>query len=132
MADESPALRAVGPDERRALRRPGPAVLSILLYAALFAGALWSLRAQSPIFRKASGAAPAPLARPKREARAVSRSALLSAAQLTPLARDEYFRQLSTECCTCGCDLRLSECLASDLGCTRSPERAETLLEQMP
>src|SRR5262249_43984652 len=52
MPEELTHLRVVGPDQRPRPRRPGPAVLWILFYAALFAAALWYLRARSPLMHK--------------------------------------------------------------------------------
>ena len=40
--------------ERRGRRGPGPAVLVVLLYALLFALALWFLRTRSPLFHRRS------------------------------------------------------------------------------
>lgn len=119
-------LRAVGETPARR-RGPGAAVFAVLLYAALFAGGLWLLRGRSPLLRKTSRGQPAPTAaRP-----AVTRAALLAGTGLTPAGRDEYFRQLSSECCVCGCDLNVRDCLLSDQACTRSPQQASLLLEKL-
>lgn len=132
MGNEFSPLRIVGREEHRVARGPGLAVFLILLYAVAFAGALWALRSRSPFFHKASaGAAPVPRPLASRQTETASRSTLLSGADLPPLARDEYFRELASECCTCGCDLRLAECLSSDHACTRSPERADAVLRQL-
>ncbi len=103
-------------------------MLAVALYAILFGAALWMLRAQSPMFhRPAAGkSAPAPAKRP-----AAPRPALLAGEGLARAARDDYFRQLSAECCTCGCDLNLRDCLLSDQACTRSPELSYALLQQL-
>ena len=132
MADSTGPLRIVGPSERRAARRPGPAVVLILLYGLLFAGALWLLRARSPLFhRQRTNSVPAsPTARIEKAA-SVPRSSLLSGEGLSPVARDEYFLGLSTRCCTCGCESNLRDCLVSDQACQKSPEMAGELMEQL-
>ena len=132
MADSPGPLRIVGPSERRAGRRPGPAVVLILLYGLLFAGALWMLRARSPLFhRPKTNAVPArPSARPEKGEN-VPKSSLLSGEGLSPVARDEYFRGLSTQCCTCGCEANLRDCLMTDEACQKSPEMAVELMEQV-
>jgi hypothetical protein len=133
MADVPGPFRIVGPSERRATRRPGPAVVLILLYGLLFAGALWMLRARSPLFHRektnAQTASP-PRARPE-TAESFSRSSLLSGEGLSPVARDEYFLGLSTRCCTCGCESNLRDCIVSDQACQKSPEMAGELMEQL-
>ena len=104
----------------------------ILLYGLLFAAALWVLRARSPLFHRprASASAAVPSARlEKREN--ITRSSLLSGEDLSPVARDEYFRGLSTRCCTCGCEANLRDCLMTDQACMKSPEMAEALMEQL-
>lgn len=129
MADSPGPLRIVGPPRRPAARRPGPAVLLVLLYAALFAAALWWLRAASPLFPRRPSVPARPATAPKSEI--LSRSALLSGQGLLPAARDEYFRGLSTSCCTCGCEASLRDCLLTEQACTRSPELAREVLEQL-
>ena len=120
MADSPGPLRIVGPSERRAARRPGPAVVLILLYGLLFAGALWLLRARSPLFHRqpASSVPASPPARIEKAA-SVPRSSLLSGEGLSPVARDEYFLGLSTRCCTCGCESNLRDCLMTDQACQK-------------
>jgi hypothetical protein len=127
MADSPGPLRVAGLPERRNARGPGKAVLLILLYAAIFAVALWWLKARSPLFQKKS--APSPPAAQKSDV--VSRSALLSAEGLAPVARDEYFRGLSTHCCPCGCEANLRDCLLTEESCAVSPELAREILEQL-
>jgi hypothetical protein len=107
-------------------------VVLILLYGLLFAGALWMLRARSPLFhRQRASAVPAsPPARLEKAAR-VPRSSLLSGEDLSPVARDEYFLGLSTRCCTCGCESNLRDCLMTDQACQKSPEMASELMEQL-
>lgn len=128
MADSLGPLRVVRPPERWTARRPGPAVVLVFLYAALFAAALWSLRARSPLFQRRHAPVP-PASGSKSEV--VSRAALLAAEGLTPAARDEYFRGLSTQCCTCGCEASLRDCLLTDQACMTSPELAREILEQL-
>jgi hypothetical protein len=52
---------------------------------------------------------------------------LLSGEGLASPEREEYVRRLSTECCTCGCDLALRVCLARDRSCMTSPAIAEKI-----
>jgi hypothetical protein len=132
MADSPGPLRIVGPSERRVTRKPGPAVVLILLYGLLFAGALWMLRARSPLFhRQRTNFVPASLPARPEKVESVSRSSLLSGEGLSPVARDEYFLGLSTRCCTCGCESNLRDCLVSDQACQKSPEMAGELMEQL-
>ncbi len=128
MADSPDPLRVARPRRRRTARRPGAAVVLILLYAAIFALALWWLKARSPLFQRRRP--PAPPAERKKSGVA-SRSALLSAEGLTPVARDEYFRALSTQCCPCGCEANLRDCLLTEDSCAASPELAQEILEQL-
>ncbi len=129
MSDSPAPLRVVGPYERRAARRPGLAVVLVLLYGLLFAGALWLLRARSPLFHPARPKA-APSA-PQENGESISRSSLLSGEGLSPVAKDEYFRGLSTQCCTCGCEANLRDCLLTDQACRKSPEMAGALMDQL-
>jgi hypothetical protein len=129
MADSPAPLRVVGPSERRPARRPGPAVVLVLLYGLLFAAALWMLRARSPLFhRTQTNTAPSV---PPEKGESVTRSSLLSGEGLSPAARDEYFRGLSTQCCTCGCEANLRDCLLTDQACRKSPEMAGALMDQL-
>src|SRR5450432_2377840 len=125
-------------------RRPGPAVVVILVYASLFGAGLWWFRARSPLFRDrragesgsrtavpAASAAKSPPAeggstsRPNPPPDLVARrAALLAGDGLSAPARLEYDRRISAERCTCGCDLPLRKCLAQDRACARSPELA--------
>jgi hypothetical protein len=132
MSDSPAPLRVVGPSERRASRKPGPAVVLVLLYGLLFAAALWMLRARSPLFQKPrpTAASASRSIRPQ-ESGVVPRSSLLSGEGLSPVARDEYFRGLSTQCCTCGCEANLRDCLMTDQACVKSPEMAGELMEQV-
>ena len=107
-------------------------MILILLYGSIFAGALWMLRARSPLFHRPPAKAPAAGRSTAGDRRAlVPRSALLAGEGLSPAARDEYFRGLSTQCCTCGCEMNLRDCLATDPSCTKSPEMADALMEQV-
>lgn len=124
-------LRILGPAERAPLPRRGPgvAVLAIAAYSLAFFAALWFLRAHSPLFRRpAPTAAPAtaPVA-PKAPPVAASRGSLLAGEGLAPLAREEYLGRLASDCCDCGCEMTLQECLVSDRTCKRSPEIANEL-----
>jgi hypothetical protein len=138
MAHEAPHLRVVGPGDGPRPGRPGPAVLLILIYAALFAAALWFLRSKSPLFQKSrsSGqakptAASLPSPRPRLLATArpprPSRDALLAGEALPEPSRAAYFQKLAVERCNCGCERTLSDCLANEPSCTRSPEIAGEL-----
>jgi len=130
MADAGPRIRLVGGEARRSRPRggPGAGVLLVGLYALLFGAGLWLMRAGSPLFRRSAAGAsgqrtpPGPSSR-----RALSRQALLGGAGLSPLASAEYSRRLSTDCCPCGCDLNLRDCLVSDEKCTISPESARRI-----
>lgn len=120
------SLRILDPAERAPLRRRGPgiAVVAIAAYSLAFFAALWLLRAHSPIFRRPAPAAPVAPAAPPVEAPAAS---LLAGEGLAPLARDEFLGRLATDCCDCGCEMTLQECLVSDRTCTRSREIANEL-----
>jgi hypothetical protein len=126
MADSPTPLRAVAPEERRPPRRPGAAVILVLLYGVLFLAGLVLLRARSPLFHRK---APASTAAGHRRAGAppVARSTLLSGSGLFSAARDEYLRGLAATCCTCGCEKTLPDCLRTEKSCTRSPEAATAL-----
>lgn len=129
--DSSARFRVVTSEEQAPRRRgPGPAVLLVAFYALLFAGGLWLLRAKSPLLPKKT----APFAgRESKEASPsrLPRAALLEAAGLSPLARMEYFLRLSADCCPCGCDLNLRDCLLSDQTCVKSPELANAIFRQL-
>ena len=128
MADFTGPVRIVGPSQRRTARGPGPAVVIVLIYAAIFAAALWWLKARSPLFQRRNTEGP-PAVPTKSEV--VSRSALLSGEDLSPVARDEYFRGLSTRCCPCGCEANIRDCLLTEESCATSPELAREILEQL-
>jgi hypothetical protein len=123
MPEPNPRLRVVGegePPPRRG-RGPGLAVILVGLYAFAFAAALWFLWSVS---RRGQGPASprAPLA--ARE-RLPDRGALLAGEGLAPEARAEFLKELSHDCCDCGCDLTLRDCLAGEEKCSRSPDLAE-------
>lgn len=120
----SPRLRVVRSDESPPpRRRPGPAVLAVAIYGILFAIALGYLRAGGPR-PHAPGSPPPGGGPPSATARAHDRAFLLSGAGLTGAARSRFDRRLNEERCDCGCGLTLHDCLARDLSCSRSPERA--------
>lgn len=129
MADSAGPIPVDRPARRTTQGRgPGPAVVLVLVYAAIFAAALWWLKARSPLFQRRPAPAP-PAAQTKSEV--LPRSALLSGENLSPLARDEYFRALSTRCCPCGCEANLRDCLVTEESCATSPELAREILEQL-
>lgn len=120
------------PRQERLPRRrgPGPAVLLVGVYALLFAGGLWLSQSTSPLLQKKR----LPDARRKTQdadSPGFSRAALLEAAKLPPLARAEYFLRLSADCCPCGCDLNLRDCLLSDQICIKSPPLASAIFQQL-
>jgi|GEM_PF-3527419 len=138
MADKAPPLRVVardpGPPPRR--RNPGPAVLSVLAYALLFGGALWYWRGRSPLApakvpQTSPSRAPATSdsAAPPRE-RQPAREALLSGEAVVPAAKHDYFLHLAKDRCDCGCGRTLSDCLANEKSCTRSPQLAGKLIQE--
>ncbi len=151
MADPGPVARArlriVPPGEPPPVgrpRRPGPAVLLVLLYAALFGAGLWWLRARSPLFRArrsagppgtsalqaaGRGAGPPPAA--AAAALTARRRAILAGEGLSGAAAEKYAARLAAEHCTCGCDLSLNVCLARDTSCTKSPEIAERIRDSL-
>jgi hypothetical protein len=127
MADSTGPLRIVSRPERQTGRGPGPAVLLVLVYATIFAAALWWIKARSPMFQKR----PAPPPPTAQKSDVVPRSALLSGEGLAPVARDEYFRGLSTQCCPCGCEANLRDCLLTEESCAVAPDLAREILEQV-
>ena len=118
------------PPRPRRPRGPGPAVLLVGLYALLFIGALFFLRARA--VRSSAGARSDDASQAKPPATTLrTRAALLEAAGLSPAARAEYFYRLSSDCCPCGCDLNVRDCLVSDETCVKSPEIAAALLREL-
>jgi hypothetical protein len=126
MADNAAGLRIVGAEEKPRPRRPGPAVLWILVYAGIFGAALLYLRIHSP-WKKADGSPAGAVAGATAKP---SRDALLTAAGVPRAARNRYFERLSTERCDCGCDRTLADCLVTEKSCTRSPEIAAKLIQE--
>lgn len=109
---------------RQKRRRPGPAVLLVLFYALLFAAGLWLIRAKTQTQdgrrnHPVEAASPAGEHHPRAE--------LLSGAWIPASRRSRYFARLASECCTCGCDLSVHDCLEGDASCARSPELAEAI-----
>ena len=143
MADEPSPLRIVGPGESRNPRRPGPAVVWILVYAGLFGAGLIYLRAKIPLLRKVapeaarseSAAAPAPAkgpapTRPPAE-HSPEREALLSGEGVPATARGSYFQRLATDRCNCGCERSIADCLLHEPTCTRSPAIAAKIIQDL-
>ncbi|MFN2387554.1 MAG: hypothetical protein ABR576_14950 [Thermoanaerobaculia bacterium] len=131
MSSSPPRFRVVTDDAPRPRRPrgPGPAVLLVGLYAALFMGSLFFLKARarsSGASRSGDAAAWGAATSPP-----PSRAALLEASGLSPASRSEYFHRLSSDCCSCGCDLNLRDCLVSDEACVRSPAIAAALLREL-
>jgi len=112
-----------GSSRGRNRRRPGPAVLLVLFYALLFAAGLWLIRARTRT--QNGGRRPVEAALPAAERHA--RADLLSGAWIPAARRSRYFARLASECCTCGCDLSVHDCLEGDASCARSPELAEAI-----
>jgi len=160
VADRIPPLRIVRPSESlpRRPKRPGLAVVLILLYAGLFGAGLWWFRSASPLFRKVpprSGAgagvsapgrpaapastmassAPAPSPVRPASARAddelARRAALLAGEGLAPAKQKEYVHRIAAEKCTCGCEETVQACLAHDRTCSRSRAIAEKIRESL-
>lgn len=117
---DAPGGRRRGHDRRR----PGPAVLLVLLYALLFAAGLWLIRARTHA-QNARRARPTEAASPAAGHR--TRAELLSGAWIPAARRSRYFARLASECCTCGCELSVHDCLEGDASCARSPEFAEAI-----
>ena len=141
MPELYPPLRAVAPQAVPRRRGPGLAVVAVLLYGGLFgAGLLW-FRSRSPLFQRSSQVSPSPRlpvsqSSPRREdggtrARGDNRETLRIGEGLIGVAREEYLRRIATECCSCGCDLTLERCLATEKTCPESPERARMIREEL-
>ena len=124
MPDPVARLRLIpggdAPERRR--RTPGPAVLLVLAYALLFAGGLWVIRARTQNGRRAHAPEAAPA-----QAEPHSRAQLLAGDWIPASLRSRYVARLAAECCTCGCDLSVHDCLEGDASCSRSPELAEAI-----
>jgi hypothetical protein len=124
-----PRLTVVRPRPPAPSRRPGAAVVAVLVYALLFALALWYLR--SKWMRGPLSPAPARTAPPAAAARSASdeRAWLLGGAGLPAAGRARLDRRLAAERCDCGCELALKDCLAQDRSCVRSPEIARGIAQ---
>jgi hypothetical protein len=142
MTEEPSHLRVVGPGEGRHPRRPGPAVVWILLYAALFGAGLIYLRAKIPLLRKTAPEArvgpaevPTPSADPVNSRQPAphspEREALLSGEGVPAAGRGRYFQRLSTERCNCGCERSIADCLLHEPTCTRSPAIAAGIVQEL-
>jgi hypothetical protein len=142
MPEPRPRLHVVGTGEAPPPRRrgPGPAVLLVLFYGALFGGGLLWFRSRSPLFHRDS-VAPSPL-RPVAPSsagrgdgatggRGDNRKDLASGEGLIGAAKDEYLRRIATDRCSCGCELSLERCLATEKTCPVSPPRAAAILREM-
>ena len=124
MPDPAARLRLIpgGDALERRRRRPGPAVLLVLGYAVVFGGGLWVIRARTQNARRPRAAETAPP-----QAGRHSRAQLLAGGWIPAPLRSRYFARLAAECCTCGCDLSVHDCLEGDVSCSRSPEIAEAI-----
>jgi hypothetical protein len=105
-------------------------VLLVGLYAVLFIGSLYLLRSRvrSPAARAPSGDASGSSSA---SSPPLTRAALLEASGMSPESRAQYFHRLSSDCCPCGCDLTLRDCLLSDEACVKSLVIAEALLREL-
>ena len=141
MPELYPPLRAVAPQAAPRRRGPGLAVVAVLLYGGLFgAGLLW-FRSRSPLFQRSSQVSPSPTPPlPHSSSRGGEgasgrvgdeRRKLAVGEGLIGVAREEYLRRIATECCSCGCDLTLERCLATEKTCPESPERARMIREEL-
>jgi hypothetical protein len=142
-ADQTPPFRIVRPSDPlpRRSRRPGVAVVLILLYAGIFGAGLWWLKSASPLLKgrgKASDGGPRPAKtpaaspRPSAQDAYARRAALLSGEGLAPEARKEYVRRIAAEKCTCGCEETVQACLARDQTCSRSAAMAQKIRGSLP
>ena len=100
-------------------------MLLVLVYALLFAAGLWFIRARTQNLAGARGPnrpnAPSPAAERH------SRAQLLAGDWIPVAMRSRYFARLAAECCTCGCELSVHDCLEGDASCSRSPELADAI-----
>jgi hypothetical protein len=133
MSEPVPRLRIVGSDEAtpRRPRGPGIAVILVGIYGLLFGGALWWLRGQAPGAGRPAAPASVPSRAKARVPADTDRRLLLAGFGLEPEAVCEYDRQLAADCCDCGCDLTLQECLVADQKCARSAEAAREKLRRL-
>jgi hypothetical protein len=144
MAENSPRFHVVKGPEGGGLKRPGPAIIWVIVYAGLFAAGLVYFRARSPMFRRS--APPSAPARPAVSSRSLvsdsrdaagahapqapARDELLEGAGLPVAARTRYFEKLATERCNCGCERSLADCLVNEKSCSRSPVLAQDVWRQ--
>jgi len=108
----------------RGRRGPGLAVILVGTYAVLFTAGLFLLWRTSARGAASSGARHDPPPPLPASGGAGSRAALLAGEGLTPEERADYQQRIAHDCCDCGCDMTVAECLASDQKCPRSPELA--------
>ena len=59
------------------------------------------------------------------------RRQLASGDGLIGAAKEEYLRRIATDRCSCGCELSLERCLATEKTCPVSPPRATAILQEM-
>lgn len=133
MPDPISKLHLVGeaePPPRRG-RGPGPAVILVGLYALLFGSALWVLRGQAPHGPRPGKRQAEPPGAAAGAPEMSDRKGLLSGTGLEPETREEYARSLAADCCDCGCDLTVHECLAGDQKCARSAQMARERLQRL-
>lgn len=102
-------------------------MLFVGLYAVAFAAGLWLLKDRLPGWRRALSSESRRAAPPDPP----TRKKLLTGSGLSTEARTEYFRELASDCCDCGCDLALRECLLNDQTCARSSQIAQGRLESL-
>lgn len=107
------------------------AVILVGLYAIAFGAALWVLRAQALHGRRPGRQLGAPAGAPAGVPMMPDRNRLLSVAGLAPDVREEYARSLAADCCDCGCDRTLHECLVGEEKCVRSAQMAKERLERL-
>src|SRR5262245_25755076 len=146
MSRNEPHLRIVGSEESIRRRRPGLALVLVLLYAALFGGALWYLAARTGIWRRKSTPKPSTTASASvapaaarhgrgdgatggRGVTKAAREALLGGEGVAEAGKERYFSRLATERCDCGCSRTLSDCLVNEKSCSKSPELARKIRE---
>jgi len=108
-------------------------VLFVGLYAVAFAAGLWVLKNRLPEWRRGAGEKPraAAAAPDAPDAPESTREKLLTGSGLSTAGRSEYFREIARDCCDCGCDLPLRECLLNDRKCARSSQLAKQRLESV-
>ncbi|HEY7112488.1 MAG TPA: hypothetical protein VIA45_06095 [Thermoanaerobaculia bacterium] len=110
-------------------RGPGIAVLLVGTYAVLFGAGLFLLWRASARGVSSTRPASSPPHLPA-SGGARSGAALLAGEGLAPEERAGYQERIAHDCCDCGCDMTVAECLASDQKCPRSREIARKLLAE--